>query len=87
MQAFFGGDCMTMEQYLGEHGANEGAYVDDYHICDYCGDEVDHSGRHWTNGDVWVHQECMMEWLEDNLGAEILAKAVGFQRIVIGGAA
>ena len=55
MQAFFGGDCMTMEQYLGEHGANEGAYVDDYHVCDYCGDEVDHSGRHWTNGDVWVH--------------------------------
>lgn len=87
MQAFFGGDCMTMEQYLGEHGANEGAYVDDYHVCDYCGDEVDHSGRHWANGDVWVHQECMMEWLEDNLGAEILAKAVGFQRIVIGGAA
>ena len=72
---------MTMEQYLNEHSAHEDERDDDFHICDYCGEEVDHSSRHWMNGDVWVHQECLMEWLEDNLGAEILAEAVGFARI------
>lgn len=67
---------MTMEQYLNEHSAHEGAEPADPIKCAYCGEEI--TGRLFTDGEINLHPECALEYVEEQLSDIEIVEHCGF---------
>lgn len=75
---------MTLHEYLGEHARSEGNERRAY-CCDYCGEEIDPGWPGFEgsreNGGVYLHKECVMEWVVREYDEERLALELGFTEL------
>lgn len=67
---------MTMEQYLNEHSAHEGAEDSGPILCEYCGEEI--TGQLFTDGEINLHPECALEYVEEQLSDLEIVEHCGF---------
>lgn len=75
---------MTLQDYLREHARREGDEQIAY-CCEYCGEEIEPGWPGFRgNGEnrgVFLHKECVMEWVVREYDEERLALDLGFDKI------
>lgn len=67
---------MTVREYLNEHSAHEGLYT--LNVCAYCGEEIERGWSQFSDGTDFLHAECFLEWVIDNIHVDDIAYGLGF---------
>lgn len=81
---------MKYEQYMMEHGSDD--YLPDIDQssivgrCAYCGEEIMTDDRFYSSdydargNDLYIHKECIGEYIREEYDDEYLAEVLGFEK-------
>lgn len=74
---------MTMDEYRREHDDHDD--LPPVHCCDYCGEVIEPGWPgfegYGQNRGVYLHKECVTEWVVREYDAERLALEIGFDKL------